>query len=151
MVNFNTSDLMFGMMLQLTVFSCWTQIFFMYQTYKCAHAPGDDLNLSSSVDLSFFPSVLGSMIFHDIHPASCSARKSIMREGHAEDFGFTAEELAKRACYEFETWLPRVMSWHDYQYRCFWFFGGKDTNDRNRDSGASKSFFSSDAEAAWRH
>lgn len=74
--------------------------------------------------------------------------KSIMREGHAEDFGFTAEELAKRACYEFETWLPRVLSWHDYQYRCFWFFGGKDTNDRNRDSGASKSFFSSDAEAS---
>eukprot|EP00435_Cladocopium_sp_Y103_P037202 s168_g9.t2 len=70
-----------------------------------------------------------------------------MREGHAEDFGFTTEELAKRACYEFETWLPRVLSWHDYQYRCFWFFGGKDT-DKNRDSGASKSFFSSDAEAS---
>ena len=45
MVNFNTSDLMFGMMLQLTVFSCWTQIFFMYKTYKCAHAPGDYLKI----------------------------------------------------------------------------------------------------------
>jgi len=71
--------------------------------------------------------------------------KSILREDHGADFGFTAEELAKRACYEFETWLPRVLSWHDYQYRCFWFFGGKDSN---RDS-TSKSFFSTDAEATW--
>eukprot|EP00434_Breviolum_minutum_P010518 symbB.v1.2.009279.t1/scaffold584.1/size184464/14 len=70
--------------------------------------------------------------------------KSILREDHGADFGFTAEELAKRACYEFETWLPRVLSWHDYQYRCFWFFGGKDSN---RDS-TSKSFFSTDAEAS---
>ena len=31
--------------------------------------------------------------------------KSIMREGHADDFGFSAEELARRACYEFETHL----------------------------------------------
>ncbi len=71
--------------------------------------------------------------------------KSILREDHGADFGFTAEELAKRACYEFETWLPRVLSWHDYQYRCFWFFGGKDAS---RDS-TSKSFFSTDAEATW--
>ena len=70
--------------------------------------------------------------------------KSILREGHGEDFGLAAEALAQRACYEFETWLPRVLSWHDYQYRCFWFFGGKDTG---KDSKESKSFFGSDAEA----
>ena len=89
---------------------------------------------------------------HVFFPQMESPRKSIMREGHAADFGFTADELAKRACFEFETWLPRVLSWHDYQYRCFWFFGGKDTSEKNRTdgSGASKSFFSSDAEAAWR-
>ena len=33
-----------------------------------------------------------------------------MKEGHAADFGFSAEELARRACFEFETWLPRVLS-----------------------------------------
>ncbi|CAJ1397036.1 unnamed protein product [Effrenium voratum] len=71
--------------------------------------------------------------------------KSILREGHGEDFGLAAEALAQRACYEFETWLPRVLSWHDYQYRCFWFFGGKDTG---KDSKESKSFFGSDAEAS---
>ncbi|CAE7204440.1 unnamed protein product, partial [Symbiodinium pilosum] len=75
--------------------------------------------------------------------------KSIMKEGHAGDFGLATEELARRACYEFETWLPRVLSWHDYQYRCFWFYGGKDSADKNKDSGASaKSFFSADAEAS---
>ena len=65
-----------------------------------------------------------------------------MKEGHASDFGFSTEELARRACFEFESWLPRVLSWHDYQYRCFWFFGGKDSVDKNRDSGGNaKSFF----------
>ena len=43
--------------------------------------------------------------------------KSILREGHGADFGLTSQALASRACYEFETWLPRVLSWHDYQYR----------------------------------
>lgn len=75
--------------------------------------------------------------------------KAIMKEGHASDFGFSTEELARRACFEFESWLPRVLSWHDYQYRCFWFFGGKDSMDKNRDSGGTaKSFFSADAEAS---
>ena len=30
--------------------------------------------------------------------------------------------LARRAVWEYETFIPRVLSWHDYQYNTFWFF-----------------------------
>ncbi len=30
--------------------------------------------------------------------------------------------LARRAIWEYETFIPRVLSWHDYQYNTFWFF-----------------------------
>ena len=55
--------------------------------------------------------------------------KAVMRSGDAEDYGLRTEDLARRACAEFENFVPRVLSWHDYQYVCFWFFGGMDNKD----------------------
>ena len=41
--------------------------------------------------------------------------------------------LARRAVWEYETFIPRVLSWHDYQYNTFWFFieeRGEKSKDR---------------------
>lgn len=69
--------------------------------------------------------------------------KAVMRSGDAEDYGLRTEDLARRACAEFENFVPRVLSWHDYQYVCFWFFGGMDNKDEHGGRGSSNSFFSS--------
>lgn len=65
--------------------------------------------------------------------------------GVASSAGLRNVELARRAVATYEEFLPRVLSWHDYQYLTFWFFGGlsKET-DRGRDKGA-KSFFQGSA------
>ncbi|CAE8704591.1 unnamed protein product, partial [Polarella glacialis] len=93
----------------------------------------------------------GSGQVWDLSPAEI---KSVLRTGQAADYGIETAELARRACAEFENFMPRVLSWHDYQYLCFWFFGGKDSNggDRNAkstffsaDSGASRDLFADDA------
>lgn len=68
-------------------------------------------------------------------------------KGSPEDrqrLGLCYEELAKRAVYEYEKWMPRVLSWHDYQYNTFWYFGGSGEKDEGACSSgsSSKSFFS---------
>eukprot|EP00438_Fugacium_kawagutii_P024237 Skav223098 [mRNA] locus=scaffold419:583571:584791:+ [translate_table: standard] len=45
----------------------------------------------------------------------------------------TDEKLARRAVWEYETFIPRVLSWHDYQYNTFWFFiGERDSKSKDR-------------------
>ncbi|CAK9042892.1 unnamed protein product [Durusdinium trenchii] len=49
---------------------------------------------------------------------------------------FTDALLARRAVWEYETFIPRVLSWHDFQYNTFWFFikerGSKDRREEKR-------------------
>ncbi|CAE7838099.1 unnamed protein product, partial [Symbiodinium necroappetens] len=42
--------------------------------------------------------------------------------------------LARRAVWEYEMFIPRVLSWHDYQYNTFWFF----IEDREKGKGKGK-------------
>lgn len=76
--------------------------------------------------------------------------KAALKEGMADDLALDAESLAQRAVAEYERFLPRVLSWHDYQYITFWFFGGMEKE--NRQSGgdrekSAKSFFAGDGSA----
>lgn len=78
--------------------------------------------------------------------------KEALALGKAPEIGLEPEELARRACAEFERFLPRVLSWHDYQYITFWFFGGLQKQELQggdrRDRDFSKSFFSAEGSAS---
>jgi len=63
--------------------------------------------------------------------------KEAMADGREESLGLRTEELARRAVAEYERFEPRVLSWHDYQYHTFWFFGGM----RNRQRAPGNSSF----------
>lgn len=70
--------------------------------------------------------------------------KTILRDPRkVASAGLSYEELAKRACYEYEKFIPRVLSWHDYQYNTFWFFGGmkKEKEKENTGERSSAHFF----------
>eukprot|EP00933_Yihiella_yeosuensis_P045178 TRINITY_DN40501_c0_g1_i1.p1 TRINITY_DN40501_c0_g1~~TRINITY_DN40501_c0_g1_i1.p1 ORF type:complete len:578 (+),score=69.12 TRINITY_DN40501_c0_g1_i1:93-1826(+) len=61
-----------------------------------------------------------------------------------ERLGLTDQELAKRAVYEYSSFTPRVLSWHDFQYNTFWFFISD--RDKGKDRGKRvQGFFSKSA------
>eukprot|EP00931_Biecheleriopsis_adriatica_P075094 TRINITY_DN4903_c0_g1_i1.p1 TRINITY_DN4903_c0_g1~~TRINITY_DN4903_c0_g1_i1.p1 ORF type:complete len:576 (+),score=114.95 TRINITY_DN4903_c0_g1_i1:117-1844(+) len=75
--------------------------------------------------------------------------KGALQQGLGDDLGLDPEQLAKRAVYEYEKFMPKVLSWHDYQYLTFWFFGGMDKQDKGKGKGKdgdgnAKSFFNAD-------
>ncbi|CAJ1361110.1 unnamed protein product [Effrenium voratum] len=65
-----------------------------------------------------------------------------------QHLGLTDELLARRALWEYETFIPRVLSWHDFQYNTFWFF----ISDRDRGSNSQekrdgkRGFFTAESE-----
>eukprot|EP00928_Gymnodinium_smaydae_P060755 TRINITY_DN4453_c0_g1_i2.p1 TRINITY_DN4453_c0_g1~~TRINITY_DN4453_c0_g1_i2.p1 ORF type:complete len:752 (-),score=159.13 TRINITY_DN4453_c0_g1_i2:48-2303(-) len=70
--------------------------------------------------------------------------KLALKQGRAAELGLEIGELAKRAISEYERFLPKVLSWHDYQYYTFWFFGGLDKEEQAqqpRSGGGASSFF----------
>ena len=61
--------------------------------------------------------------------------------------GLTDEVLAERAVWEYETFIPRVLSWHDYQYNTFWFFiEDRENGKRGGRGSGSQGFFAADTE-----
>lgn len=57
--------------------------------------------------------------------------------GQTEKFGLTYEDLARRAVFEYEQFVPRVLSWHDFQHLTFWYFAGMARKKTPRDKKAS--------------
>ncbi|CAE8734847.1 unnamed protein product, partial [Polarella glacialis] len=51
------------------------------------------------------------------------------------------KDLAQRALHEYESFLPRVQSWHDYQHRTFWFLSHEPGKGFARESFASDAFY----------
>ena len=41
--------------------------------------------------------------------------------GAVENHGLSWQDIARRACAEYENFAPRVLSWHDYQHITFWY------------------------------
>jgi len=66
--------------------------------------------------------------------------KERLASGKAAEFGLTHEDLARRAVFQYEQFVPRVLSWHDFQHNTFWFFGGMKKKASPNKKG---SFFSS--------
>eukprot|EP00927_Polykrikos_kofoidii_P054574 TRINITY_DN48984_c0_g1_i1.p1 TRINITY_DN48984_c0_g1~~TRINITY_DN48984_c0_g1_i1.p1 ORF type:complete len:684 (-),score=57.35 TRINITY_DN48984_c0_g1_i1:72-2123(-) len=71
--------------------------------------------------------------------------KAVLYSGQAEDYGLRAEQLAERACTEYEQFQPKVLSWHDFQHITFWFFGGMYKQNKGQDD--TKSFFGANKSA----
>jgi len=65
--------------------------------------------------------------------------KEALHDGRDKSLGLRTEQLAQRAVAEYENFVPRVLSWHDYQYHTFWFFGGM--KRKRRATSGSRSFF----------
>eukprot|EP00930_Biecheleria_cincta_P043402 TRINITY_DN29803_c0_g1_i1.p1 TRINITY_DN29803_c0_g1~~TRINITY_DN29803_c0_g1_i1.p1 ORF type:complete len:583 (+),score=86.29 TRINITY_DN29803_c0_g1_i1:30-1751(+) len=80
---------------------------------------------------------------------SITELKEALAYGKEKELGLSYKELARRAVAEYEQFVPRVLSWHDFQYITFWFFGGLKKEEQRsgpRDSsffrkGASSSMF----------
>jgi len=65
--------------------------------------------------------------------------KEALHNGSDKSLGLRTEKLAQRAVAEYENFMPRVLSWHDYQYHTFWFFGGM--KKKRRVTTGSRSMF----------
>jgi len=65
--------------------------------------------------------------------------KEALHDGRDKSLGLRADKLAERAVAEYENFVPRVLSWHDYQHHTFWFFGGM--KRKLRVTTASRSLF----------
>ena len=50
--------------------------------------------------------------------------------------------LARRAVFEYESFIPRVLSWHDYQYNTFWFF----ISERDEKDKGGRGYFGPEAD-----
>ena len=57
--------------------------------------------------------------------------------GAVENHGLSWQDIARRACAEYENFAPQVQSFHDYTTVTFWFLGGF----KQPSSGGGVSFF----------
>ena len=78
-------------------------------------------------------------------------RRILQDAGEMKRLGLTDDILAQRAVWEYESFIPRVLSWHDFQYNTFWFFIEDRDRDRGRDrrggrSSRGQGFFAADAD-----
>lgn len=109
----------------------------------CWQLSSDDIACHQDQDLDELPKLGGEGPAWNL---SAQRLKEILSSCQADSLGLCAHDLACRACAEYEQFEPRVLSWHDYQYITFWFFGGL-KRDVEKDR-SSKAFFTGNSGAA---
>ena len=72
-------------------------------------------------------------------------RQKLQDPEEIERLALTDDALACRAVWEYETFIPRVLSWHDYQYNTFWFFID-DRDEKGKRGGRGQGFFGAEAD-----
>ena len=73
-------------------------------------------------------------------------RRKLQEPSELDRLQLSDELLARRALKEYESFIPRVLSWHDYQYNTFWFFISERDSKESRGDRTARGYFGPEAD-----